>query len=277
MRALHSALLTWNDGARGLRPAFYYSTDLRPRVRPALLRPPQPRRRHQPLAHRHRRRARTTSTRGFTVEPTRPAIPSASSSTCIFDRRARPALQRPRQPHLLGGAREPLPDERARDARSALRLRPQPWLGFYATFGSGAQALRQRRPHRRRSRHLLRLRHRDHPGLRPTAPPSCAPAPASSLDLRHDVARASAGLLVQALVRLHARHRRRRSPPTSGCAALVGRADQPVGAHARAVAAGGDVRSPGRTTAAHSRSPSCRRSGGPDDLRGFRFQDFRDY
>ena len=229
--------ITWNDGQRGLRPAFYYSTIYVPEF--GL-------RYYDHLSLGVDTNLAVTATVGgaryvsaaLNVEPTRTTAPIGVLFDVLFDRRGDLALQRLRQPHLLGRARRPLPDGRDRDApRRAAAAAAVARLLRHAL--DGAQALRQRRSRRRRSRHHLRLRHDGDPRV-------------SARDYfragrrrhRHRSARSQDarrhGPAHRRRLRLHARHRRRLRHLRAHARARR-RADPALDAHAHLVAAGGDL------------------------------------
>ena len=235
----------------------------------------QPRRRHQPRASPPPSAARNYVYSGAHRRADAHTAPIGVVFDVLFDRRA-DLLYNGLGSHTYSAAPASRYMMNAIETRLALRMRPLPWLELLRHVRQRPQALRQRRPHRRRSRRHLRLRHRRPSPASTHGTTFVRAGPASSSTCATTVTRASAGLLVAGVVRLHARHRRRRRPPTSGCARS---SRVPINLWARTHVLWLQAATVARLAERRRRCPFSELPtlGGPDDLRGFRFQDFRDY
>ena len=271
-RAPRSAFSRWNDGARGLRPAFYYSTIYVPEFGLRYFDHLTPRRRHQPLAHRHHRRRATTSTPGSPSSRRGTRIRSASSSTCSSIA-ARDLLYNGLGSHTYSAApagRYLMNAHRDAPGAAPARAAVAELLRHASAAGSSASATATASATIPASSTSTTRR----PSPASTAaPPSCAPASTAVLDVRNEVTRA---------VRRASSCKRRSTtrtaspattPATSGCArsspcrSTCGRARTSCGCRRR-------PGSPGPTTAGRSRSPSCPRSAAPPICAAFASRTF---
>src|SRR6185312_11803660 len=265
------SFLTWSDGQRGLRPAFYYSTIYIPEFGLRYFD-------HLTLGVDTNLSVVATVGgaryvySGLTVEPTRRSDPIGVVFDVLFDRRA-DLLYNGLGSHTDSNAANGRYLMNALEARLSLRIRPRPWFAFYATIASG----------------LKRFGNGDNiggdmgidnvydtgtiPGF--THGTSFVRASAGGvLDLRNDRAKAAVGIFAQATFDYthgidgdFASYERLR--------ALVG---VPINLWARShvlwLQAATALAWPDVGNIPFSELPTL---GGPYDLRGFRFQDFRDY
>ncbi|HEY2744262.1 MAG TPA: BamA/TamA family outer membrane protein [Polyangia bacterium] len=265
-------LVTWSDGARGIRPAFYYTSIYIPEFGVRYF--------DNVLLGVDTNFAAVATIGGanyvsssLTVEPTRRHDRVGVVFDVLFDRRG-DLLYNGLGSHTYSDAPAGRYLLNALETRLAVRLRPIPWLSVYGTFGSG----------------IKRFANGDKvggdPGLFSVYDPSTIvgfdggttfvrAALGAVLDLRDDVTHASSGLLVQASFDY--------THGIDGDYASYDRlralAAVPIRLWARShvlwLQAATSLAWPrdGRPIP-FSELPTL---GGPNDLRGFRFQDFRDY
>lgn len=263
--------ITWNDGQRGLRPAFYYSTIYVPEF--GL-------RYYDHLSLGVDTNLAVTATVGgaryvsaaLNVEPTRTTAPIGVLFDVLFDRRG-DLLYNGFGSHTYSAAPAGRYLMDAIETRLAVRLRPLPWLAFYGTLSTG----------------LKRFGNGDHVGGDPgviyvydtTAIPGfphgttfARAGVGTVVDLRDHKTRAGTGLLIDAAFDYthgidgdFATYERMR--------ALVG---VPIPLWTRThilwLQAATSLAWQNDAPVPFSELPTL---GGPDDLRGFRYQDFRDY
>ena len=263
--------ITWSDGQRGLRPAFYYSTIYVPEFGLRYF---------DNLSLGVDTRMSLTATVGganyvytdFYMEPTRVNRRVGVFFDVNFDRRG-DLLYNGLGSHTYSAAPAGRYLMNALEGRAVLRVRPVRQLALFASVSSA----------------LKRFGNGDRvggdPGVIYIYDTAAIPgfqngttfvraSAGFRLDTRDPPIRAASGLLLQAAFDF-TRDLDRTPPPTSAsaprsaCPSICGRARTFCGSRRR-------PRSSGRTTA-WCRSPSWRRSAAPNDLRGFRFQDFRDF
>jgi hypothetical protein len=262
---------TWNDGQRALRPAFYYSTIYVPEF--GL-------RYYDHLTLGVDTNLAVTATVGgahyvysaLTVEPTRTTGPMGVVVDLVFDRRG-DLLYNGLGSHTFSGAPAARYLMNGLEARLGLRLRPLPWLALFTTITTG----------------FKRFDNGDRVGGDPgivfvydtTTIPGFTQGttfvrPGASLvvDLHDNAARHSSGLLVQASFD----YTHGIGGDTASYWRLNALAAVPINlwahTHVLWLQAATAVTWPHERSLPFSELPTL---GGPDNLRGFRFQDFRDY
>jgi len=263
--------LTWSGGTRGLRPAFYYSTIYIPEFGLRYYD-------HLTLGVDTNLEVTTTVGganyvySGLTVEPTRTTAPIGVIFDVLFDRRG-DLLYNGFGSHTYSAAPAGRYLMNAVESRLAVRVRPQPWLAFYATISTG----------------LKRFQNGDRVGGDPgvvyvwdtntipgfTHGTSFIRAGVGGiLDLRDHRSRASTGLLIDAAFD----YTRGIDGDFATYERFRAKAGVPIPLWLRThvlwlQAATALAWQDGPVAIPFTEVPTL---GGPDDLRGFRFQDFRD-
>ena len=263
--------LSWNDGQRGIRPAFYYSTIYIPEFGLRYYD-------HLTLGVDTNLEVTTTVGganyvySGLTVEPTRTTAPIGVIFDVLFDRRG-DLLYNGFGSHTYSAAPAGRYLMNAVESRLAVRVRPQPWLAFYATISTG----------------LKRFQNGDRVGGDPgvvyvwdtntipgfTHGTSFIRAGVGGiLDLRDHRSRASTGLLIDAAFD----YTRGIDGDFATYERFRAKAGVPIPLWLRThvlwlQAATALAWQDGPVAIPFTEVPTL---GGPDDLRGFRFQDFRD-
>jgi hypothetical protein len=266
-----SSLLTWNDGERGLRPAFYYSTIYVPEFGLRYFD-------HVSLGVDTNLAVSATVggaryvSAALSVEPTRSTDRFGLSFDVLFDRRA-DLLYNGLGSHTYSDAPTGRYLQDALEARVGLRLRLWPWMGLYATVGSG----------------IKRFGDGDNIGGDPSLFTVYDPNTINGfvhgttfvratlgmvIDLRDDPIRPSRGLFAEAAFDYtHGIDGDFASYPRLRASLSV-----PINlwAHTHVLWLRGATAMvwPGDAPVPFSELPTL---GGPDDLRGFRFGDFRDF
>ncbi|MCU1281779.1 MAG: hypothetical protein JWM53_5325, partial [bacterium] len=263
--------LTWNDGARGLRPAFYYSTIYVPEFGLRYF---------DNLTLGVDTRMSLTATVGgaryvfadFYLEPTRTTEPVGISFAVSFDRRG-DLLYNGLGSHTFSAAPAGRYLMNALDGRMQVRLRPARGLTLFATLGSG----------------FKRFDNGDRiggdPGIIFVYDTATIPGFARgttfvrtgagfSLDLRDAPVRSSTGFLLQAAFDFT----RGLDDDAASYERLSATASVPIRlwspTHVLWLKATTAIAWQNDAPIPFSELPTL---GGPNDLRGFRFQDFRDY
>ena len=263
--------LTWDDGARTLRPAFYYSTIYVPEFGLKYSD-------HLTLGVDTNLSLTATTGggryvySGLTVEPTRMHDPVGVIFDVIFDRRG-DLLYNGLGSHTHSDAANGRYLMDALEWRLSLRLRATPWLAFYGTATAG----------------IKRFGNGDRlggdPGIDFVYDTSTIPGFTDGttfirggagmvIDLRNETARPSSGLLVRASFD----YTQGIDGDDASYTRLRGLVGVPIGlwrrTHVLWLQAATSIAWPNDGTIPFSELPTL---GGPNDLRGFRFQDFRDY
>jgi hypothetical protein len=263
--------ISWSEGTRGIRPAFYYSTIYVPEFGLRYFD-------HRSLGVDTN--LEVTATVGganyvyssLTVEPTRRSAPFGVVFDLIFDRRG-DLLYNGLGSHTYSDAATGRYLMNALEPRLGLRLRPLPWLGLFATFSSGIKRFDNGDRVGGDSGIIYSYDTATIPGF-VHGTTFLRAGSGIVVDLRNGGARAFSGVLVQASFD----YTHGVDGDTWSYERLRGLVMVPINlwAHTHVLRLQAATTSTWQNDAAVPFSELAT-LGGPDDLRGFRFQDFRDY